>query len=135
MPYPHSLPCWLAVGCLAVLPLSSAHALFDNTCLLFNIASRDYPMPDNWLSKSLFALSAKKVNTAEMRNLRYEESENPLTNENDSGAKQNIFLVDGKIRFLNPEATTPPSPSAGEFPANPSASENDAVTSDSPPAE
>lgn len=111
MPHPRSLARWVAVGCLAALPLSSAHALFDNTCLLFNIASRDHPMPESWLSESLFVLSAKKVSTAQMRNLHYEESETTLTNQNNAGTTQSIFLVDGKIRFMDPEAATTPAPS------------------------
>lgn len=96
-------PRLLLATVLAALWLSPAHALFDNSCLIFNIASRDYPMTEGWLAESTFPLSAKKMSAAQIRNLHYslDGKETAIV----TGENQNAtyFLVDGEIRFIRPE--------------------------------
>lgn len=116
-------PRLLVVTALAALGLSPAHALFDNSCLIFNIASRDYPMADGWLAESTFPLSAKKMSAAQIRNLHYslDGKETAIVTGKDQNAT--YFLVDGEIRFIHPEGK-PPTPSSSDAdgaPAQPTA--------------
>lgn len=79
-----------------------AHAIFDNTCMLFNIASRDNPMAETWLSDSLFYLSAKKKRRTEIRKLTYKEDEEVNftgQTESNTGSAGGVIDID-EVRFL-----------------------------------
>jgi hypothetical protein len=106
-------PRLLLATALAALWLSPAHALFDNCCLLFNIASRDHPMAEGWLAESTFPLSAKKMSASQIRNLHYslDGQETALV----TGDNQNAtyFLVNGEIRFIHPN-DQPSEPASGD---------------------
>ncbi len=114
---------WLTAACLAALPLSATHALFDNSCLLFDIASRDHTIGDNWLSQSLFELSSKKMTASQIRNLHYSIAEGETSKlQTDQAQGRNYFLVDGEIRFIQPkEASEPAQPSETGQKAEPAA--------------
>jgi hypothetical protein len=98
---------------LAALWLSPVHALFDNSCLIFNIASRDYPMADGWLAESTFPLSAKKMSAAQIRNLHYSLADKEAAVVTGENPNTTYFMVDGEIRFIHPEDQSA-SPASGE---------------------
>ncbi|MGE9292866.1 MAG: hypothetical protein ACQKBW_04575 [Puniceicoccales bacterium] len=83
--------------------------------MLFNIASRDHPLPSGWLADSLFDLSAKKMSVAQIRNLKYSLSDEDVRKTTDSST---YYLVDGEIRFIAPEDTTAQPSPANQSQAN-----------------
>ncbi|MDP0495507.1 MAG: hypothetical protein Q7Q73_04790 [Verrucomicrobiota bacterium JB024] len=116
-------PRLLVATALAALWLSPVHALFDNSCLIFNIASRDYPMAEGWLAESTFPLSAKKMSAAQIRNLHYSLADKEAAVVTGENPNTTYFMVDGEIRFIHPDEqpSGPASSDAKETEAKPTA--------------
>jgi len=103
---PRLTPSLLVLVCI-LLCAPRASAVFDNPCLIVNLASRDHPLEESWLTDGLFLLSTKHMSLAKLRSLNYEpeaESESPQTNF--SLPAGSYRSTTGEIRFLPPEKTT-----------------------------
>ncbi|MEM8549155.1 MAG: hypothetical protein AAGF10_00040 [Verrucomicrobiota bacterium] len=89
-----------------------AVAVFDNPCLIVNIASRDNPLEADWLNNSLFFLSAK-MRSSRLLQLNYEDA--VQADDNIPGMEeeeaQSVFDIQGEIRFLPPEESSTFNPS------------------------
>ncbi|MEM9226828.1 MAG: hypothetical protein AAGA45_02580 [Verrucomicrobiota bacterium] len=95
----------LAALCLtASFTSPRAKAVFNNPCVIVNIASRDNPLQAGWLDDSLFYLSAK-MRSSKLRELSYDQAVQADDSipgmENEEN--KSVLDIQGEIRFLPPE--------------------------------
>ncbi len=99
-----------------------ASAVFTNPCMFVNLASRDHRMEESWLTQSLYFLSAKRMNAAEIEKYNATSAGSSANTLVDYKAPVNgLTSTPDEIRFLPPPARSGSNGSVGVSEKSPGA--------------